>query len=102
MRRIDCLDKPEFIETLHELLLLQTTLHVRVRSFDQAPESRGIDRTFWAEFYMAHEPASAFQQALPIGDFSATKEPDIDMSPEGVDVGKCRISYTCGGMAVMQ
>jgi hypothetical protein len=102
IRGIDCLDEPEFIETLHELLHLQTTLHIRVRSFDQTRENRGSDRTFWPEFYMAHKPACAFQQALPIGDFSAPKEPDIDVSPEGIDVAKCRVSYTCGGMAVMQ
>lgn len=88
---------------LHQLRAAgQSTLHIRVRSSDQIRESRGIDRTLWSEFYMAHKPASAFQQAVPIGDFSASKEPDIDVSSEGVDVGKCRVSDACGGMAVMQ
>ena len=51
---------------------------------------------------MAHELASAFQQALRIGNLGATKEPDIDVSLEGIDIGECRITYTRGRMAIVQ
>ena len=36
---------------------------------------------------MAHELAGAYQQALGIGNLGATKEPDIDVSFEGIDIG---------------
>ena len=51
---------------------------------------------------MAHELARAFQQAPGIGNLGATKESDIDVSPEGIDIGKCRIAYSRGRMAIMQ
>ena len=51
---------------------------------------------------MAHELASAFQQALGIGNLGATKEPDIDVSFEGIDIGECRVTDTRGRMAIMQ
>jgi len=51
---------------------------------------------------MAHEPSSAFQQALRIGNLGATKEPDIDVSFEGIDISECRITYTDGRMPIMQ
>ena len=39
---------------------------------------------------------------LGIGKLGATKEPDIDVSCEGIDIGECRITYTRGRMAIMQ
>src|SRR5262245_65303348 len=51
---------------------------------------------------MAHELAGAFQQALGISKLGATKEPDIDVGFEGIDVGERRITYTRGRMAIMQ
>jgi len=51
---------------------------------------------------VAHELASAFQQPLGIGKLGATKEPDIDMTCEGIDIGECRITDTRGRMAIMQ
>src|SRR5437660_5186497 len=77
------------LECLHELLCLQTPLHISVCSFDQPHQSRGINVTFRSEFHMAHELASAFQQALGIGSLGATKEPDIDVSFYGIDIGEC-------------
>jgi hypothetical protein len=50
---------------------------------------------------MAHELASPFQQAARIIKFSATKEPDIDMSFEGVDITERCITYARGRMTVM-
>ena len=49
-------------------------------------------------------PADAQKKGgvLRIGNLGATKEPDIDVSFEGIDIGECRISYTRGRMAVMQ
>src|SRR5688572_21754216 len=54
------------------------------------------------EFHMAHEFSSAFQQPLGIGNLGPTKETDIDVCFEGIDVGECRITYTRGWMAIMQ
>ena len=51
----------------------------------------GIDVAFGPELHMTHEPAGAFQEAARIRDLGAAKEPDIDVSPEGVDIGECRI-----------
>ena len=51
---------------------------------------------------MTHEPAGAFQHARGIGDLGATKEPDIDMRLEDVDVGKCCVTYTGRWMAIVQ
>ncbi len=51
---------------------------------------------------MTHKLASAFQQALRISNLGATKEPDIDMSFEGIDIGECRITYTRCRVAIMQ
>src|SRR5437660_7503477 len=90
------------LECRHELLCLQTPLHISVCSFDKLHQSRGIDVTFRSEFHMAHELASAFQQALGIGNLGATKEPDIDVSSERIDIRECRITYARGRMAIMQ
>src|SRR5262245_46530986 len=54
------------------------------------------------ELHVAHELAGAFQQTIWIRNLRAAKEPDVDVSLEGVDVGERRIHYTCGGLAVMQ
>src|ERR1700720_1317198 len=51
---------------------------------------------------MAHIPASAFQQAAWIGKLGAAKEPDIDVTCEGINVGECCISYTRCRMAIVQ
>jgi hypothetical protein len=51
---------------------------------------------------MSHEFASAFQKAIRIGKLGATKESNIDMGFEGIDVAECRITYARGRMAVMQ
>jgi len=65
-------------------------------------KGRSVDLTFWSELHMTHELASAFQQAVWIGQLGATKKSDIDVSSEGVDIGECRVSYAGGRMAVMQ
>src|SRR5258706_9346423 len=51
---------------------------------------------------MAHELASAFQQAIGIGNLGASKKTDIDVSREGIDVAECRVAYAGGRMAIMQ
>ncbi len=62
----------------------------------------GIDVTSGPEFHMAHELAGAFQQTLRVGNLGATKEPDIDVGCERIDVTERRISYTRGRMTIMQ
>ena len=44
---------------------------------------------------------SAFQQALRISNLGATKEPNIDMSFEGIDIAECRITYARGRMVAL-
>jgi hypothetical protein len=51
---------------------------------------------------VAHELASAFQQTLGIGNLRTTKESDINVSFERIDLAEGRISYTRRRMAVMQ
>ena len=51
---------------------------------------------------MTHEFAAAFQQALGIRHRRTTKESDIDMSCERIDIGECRIADTGGRMTVVQ
>jgi|SRR6516164_10003349 len=51
---------------------------------------------------MAHELASALQNTMGISNLSATKEPDIDVRFEYVDIAKCRIIYARSRMTVMQ
>ena len=51
---------------------------------------------------MAHKPARPFQQAVRIGKIGTAKETYINVSFEGVDVGKCCVSNTGSRVAVMQ
>jgi hypothetical protein len=51
---------------------------------------------------MAHKLARAFQQTLRIGNLRTSKEPDIHVSAERVDVSECRVSDTRRWMTVMQ
>src|SRR4051794_12214827 len=51
---------------------------------------------------MAHELASAFQQALRIGNLGAAKETNVDVRFEGIHVGKGGVADTRGRMAIMQ
>ena len=51
---------------------------------------------------MTHKLTGAFQQTLRIGNFGTSKEPNIYVSFEGVDVPECRVSYTRRRMAIMQ
>lgn len=51
---------------------------------------------------MTHKLACAFQQILRIGNFGTSKEPNIYVSFEGVDVPECCVSYTRRRMAIMQ
>jgi hypothetical protein len=51
---------------------------------------------------MAHELASALQNTMGISNLSATKEPDINVSFEHIDVAECRIIYARSRVTVMQ
>jgi hypothetical protein len=50
---------------------------------------------------MTHKLSSAFQQALRTSNLVATKETDIDMSFEGIDINECRITYARSRVTVM-
>src|SRR6266852_5126318 len=56
----------------------------------------------WPKLHVTHKLACAFQQTLRIGNCGTSKEPDIHMVFEGVDVSECRVSYTRRRMAIMQ
>jgi len=51
------------------------------------------------QFHMAHELASAVQQAFRIGKLGTTKKPDVDVGFEDIDIGEGRIADTGGRMA---
>src|SRR5262245_27788104 len=51
---------------------------------------------------MPHTLAGAFQKAFRISNLGTTKEPDIDVIFEGIDVAECRITYTGGRSVIMQ
>src|SRR5438128_9707739 len=51
---------------------------------------------------MAHELASALQQAGRIRQRCAMKEPHVDVRGEYIDIAERRISQTCNRTAVMQ
>jgi hypothetical protein len=51
---------------------------------------------------MPHSFSGAFEEAGPVGERRSMEEPDIHVSPKGVDVGKCRVFHTGDGMAVVQ
>ncbi len=51
---------------------------------------------------MTHKLTSALQHALWIGNLSTSKKPNIHVSPEGIDVCKCRVSYARRRMTIMQ
>jgi len=51
---------------------------------------------------VAHQPTSAFQQYVRVGNFGAAKEPDIHMIFEGIDLAERCVTYARGRMTVMQ
>src|SRR3974390_2493862 len=55
-----------------------------------------------SELHMTHKLASAFQQAFRISNLGTSKEPNIHVSFECVDVCKRRVSHTRRRMAIMQ
>ena len=55
-----------------------------------------------SELHMTHNLACAFQQAVRISNLRTSKEPDIHVSFECVDVCKRRVSHTRRRMAIMQ
>jgi hypothetical protein len=61
-----------------------------------------MEVTVGPELHVTHKLACAFQQTLRIGNFGTSKEPNIYVSFEGVDVPECRVSYTRRRMAIMQ
>jgi hypothetical protein len=51
---------------------------------------------------MAHKLAVALQDTMRVGNLSATKEPDVDVTFEHIDVAEGRIGYTRRWMTVVQ
>src|SRR5215813_5115574 len=85
-----------------ELPRPQTPLKIGVCRFDQPSQRRGIDVTFSPELHVTHEPACPFQKPVGICDLGPPKEPDIDVSCEGIDIRECRIADTRGRVAIMK
>jgi hypothetical protein len=80
----------------------QAAFHVRVCSFYQIRERSGIDLAFRHEFYMTHELAGTFQQTVRVGDLGATKEANIHVGFERIDIAERRIVYTRSWMSIVQ
>jgi hypothetical protein len=51
---------------------------------------------------MAHELAGAFQETMWMRNLGPTKKTDIDVSPERIDISKCRVTNARGRMTVMR
>src|SRR5262245_9596590 len=92
----------ELLSGAARLLRLETLLYVGVCGMDELPHSRLINLLVGPEFYMPHELATAFQQTVCIGEFGATKEPDVHVILERIDVTECRIPDTGRWMTIMQ
>src|SRR5262245_29501197 len=77
-------------------------LHIGVCRVDQLRKSSSLEETSRSNLHVAHNLAGAFQQTRRIGYVSATKESDIHVSFEGIDVCKCCVSDACRRMTIMQ
>jgi hypothetical protein len=84
------------------LLCLEAPLHVSVCNMDELSQGRIINLLAGSELDVPHELASAFQQAVCIREFGATKEPDVHMILERIHVTECSISNTRRWMTIMQ
>jgi hypothetical protein len=51
---------------------------------------------------VSHELAHAFKQAIRIRQFGSVEEADVDVGPEGIDVGKRSATHARGGLTIMQ
>src|SRR4249919_2741838 len=87
---------------LRDRLCLEAPLHVGVCNMDELSQGRIIDLLAGPELDVPHELARTFQQAACIREFGATKEADVHVVPERIDVTECGISDTRRGMTVMQ
>src|SRR5216684_2714435 len=87
---------------LSEVAVFDARLYIRVRRIDEPVESCGVRGRSRSQFYMAHELASALQQASRIRQRCAVKEPHVDVRGEYIDIAEGRISQTCNRTAVMQ
>src|SRR5229473_4446234 len=85
-----------------ELAVFDARLYIRVRRVDEPAKSCGVRGRSRSQFYMAHELASALQQAGRIRQRCAVKEPHVDVRGEYIDIAEGRISQTCNRTAVMQ
>jgi hypothetical protein len=92
----------EYSAGLLELLVFLPMFHITICGVYQLLQGGIINLLAGPELDMAHELSSALKQAIGVGKLGATKEPDIDVSFEGIGVGERCVPYTCGGMTVMQ
>src|SRR6266436_2047649 len=85
-----------------ELAVFDARLYIRVRRVDEPAKSCGVRGCSGSQFDMAHELASALQQAGRIRQRCTMKEPHVDVRGEYIDIAEGRISQTCNRTAVMQ
>ena len=76
--------------------------HVSICRCDQVHKCRGIDVPFGSEFHMSHELAGAFQETLWVGDLGSTKESNVDVIFERIDITESGVADTRSRMAIMQ
>jgi hypothetical protein len=87
---------------LERLLRLDASLHVGVCDVHEFSQGHILDFLAGSELDVPHEPAGAFQQSVCIGELGTTKEPDIHVIPERIDVAECGISNARRWMTVVQ
>ena len=83
-------------------LRLHSGLHIGICCADQPRESHCIAITSGTKLHVAHKLAGPFQNTFRVGNLSASKESDIHVSPEDIDVSKCRVSDACRRMTIVQ
>ena len=75
-------------------------LHVRTGRLDQLLELPLVDRPARLEFRVPHFLARPCEKTVRIGQIGTTKEADIDVRREGIDLGTSRIrTYRSGFIA---
>jgi len=83
-------------------LRLQSPSDVGVSGMDQISQATGVNIPSGSELHVTHEPTRSFQEASRIGQFRTTKEPDVDVRPERVDIAEGGVVYTRSRVAIMQ
>ena len=78
-------------KVFRELAVFDTRFYMRVRRLDECAERGGVCGGFRSQFHVAHELASAVQQARRIRQHCAVKESHVYVRSEYIELTKGRI-----------